>query len=329
MTVLTTVINFLLAAVIEKLTDWERHKTKTDYIVSLMIKTIIAQFLNTAVIYYIISVTAALLLPDSENSPLDENGLVMEVTSLVAVSGIIQIVMNALQPGTLFGSLMNWYRYRGKETVNMFQVQFNQELQDPEFNFSAKYAYYIINVYIVCFYSYITPYVGIILAIIFVIQYWVDKYNLFQRFSCPIDFNFKLSRLTLKAFECSIFVFALGNFLFSFTIHATEIETEYHVINLVSLCLALVYCISIMFMPRSWFETVEAEGYEKISYSECLKKEYFNRVYWLTNPATSFAKEADLNNRGKFVNYGESEAFADAKDFDKIVEAEKRGEYNV
>lgn len=104
----------------------------------------------------------------------------------------------------------------------MFQIELNKELQDPEFNFSNQYAYYIVNVYIVSFYSYITPYVGIILALIFCVQYWVDKYNLFQRFSCPVDFDFKLSRFTLKAFECCIFVFALGNLLFSMDIHHTK-----------------------------------------------------------------------------------------------------------
>lgn len=62
MTTITTAINFLLADFIAKLTNWENHKTKTDYIVSLMIKTVIAQFANTAVIYYIVSVVEKLTL---------------------------------------------------------------------------------------------------------------------------------------------------------------------------------------------------------------------------------------------------------------------------
>ena len=222
MTTITTAINFLLAVFIAKLTTWENHKTKTDYIVSLMVKTVIAQFVNTAVIYYIVSVAEKLMLPAEQTSPLDENGLVASVTSLIAVSGVIQIALNIVQPGALFGKFMNWYRYRSKQTVNKFQVEFNNDIQDPDFDFSNRYAYYIVNVFIVSFYSYITPYIGIILVIIFVIQYWVDKYNLFQRFSCPVDFNYRLSRLTLKAFECSVFVFALGNLLFSITIHTTK-----------------------------------------------------------------------------------------------------------
>lgn len=63
MTTITTAINFLLAVFIAKLTTMENHKTKTDYIVSLMVKTVIAQFVNTAVIYYIVSVAEKLMLP--------------------------------------------------------------------------------------------------------------------------------------------------------------------------------------------------------------------------------------------------------------------------
>lgn len=144
------------------------------------------------------------------------------ITSLIAVSGVIQIALNIIQPGALFGRFMIWKRYSGKQTVNKFQVEFNNAMQDPEFDFSNRYAYYIVNVFIVSFYSYITPYIGIILVIIFVAQYWVDKYNLFQRFSCPVDFNYRLSRLTFKAFESSILIFALGNLIFSINIHTTR-----------------------------------------------------------------------------------------------------------
>lgn len=83
-----------------------------------------------------------------------------------------------------------------------------------------------------------------------------------------------------------------------------------------------------------------------------MKDKDFKKVYWLSNPATSFAKEPDLNadssgpmkkevgagintifarevNRPKFVDYGEMNEFADAEDFEQFMEAEKNGEYEV
>lgn len=112
--------------------------------------------------------------------------------------------------------------------------------------------------------------------------------------------------MTLKLFEVSIFVFALGNYIFSFTVHPTKDESEYHIVNLIALILAAVYCVAILILPKKWFERIDPESYERISYSDYLSKESFSKVYWLSNPATSFAKEPDLNNLSKFVNYGQA-----------------------
>jgi hypothetical protein len=73
----------------------------------LITKTVGAQFLNTAVIYYIISVVASIYLPPEKISPLSESGLVMKVTSLIAVSGFIEIMTNFVQFGDIFRKIMN------------------------------------------------------------------------------------------------------------------------------------------------------------------------------------------------------------------------------
>lgn len=90
--------------------------------------------------------------------------------------------------------------YSNENTANLFQVELNKELQKTEFSFADRYVYYILNVYVVCFFSYIVPYTSLILIIYFAIQYWIDKKNLFKRFSCPINFNYSLSVFTLKIF---------------------------------------------------------------------------------------------------------------------------------
>ena len=61
-------------------------------------KTVIAQFLNTAIIYYVIS-----LIPEitdiNNTSSLGDSGLVVNAASLIAVSGAIQIALNLAQLG--------------------------------------------------------------------------------------------------------------------------------------------------------------------------------------------------------------------------------------
>ena len=98
MTLATVAINFGLEIAIQKLTEYERHMTKTDEILSLIVKTVIAQFLNTAIIYYVISLIADNILLNDSTS-LGDNGLVVNVVSLIAVSGAIQIALNLAQLG--------------------------------------------------------------------------------------------------------------------------------------------------------------------------------------------------------------------------------------
>lgn len=73
--------------------------------------------------------------------------------------------------------------------------------------------------FVVSFYAYIVPMATPIVIIIFFIQYWIDKYNLFRRFSLPVSFNFALSRIVFKIFRLSLLAFAVGNFLFAPDVH--------------------------------------------------------------------------------------------------------------
>ena len=225
--------------------------TKTDEIISLIVKTVIAQFLNTAIIYYILSLIIDFLLANNYELYFDD-GLVVNISSLIVISGAIQIGTNFFQFGEILGCICNCWKYQKEKNVNLFQIELNKELQPTEFSFAMRYSYYIINVFVVSFYSYIVPYTSLILIVIFIAQYWVDKRNLFKRFSCPTNFNYRLSIFTLKIFECSIFFFALGNLLFAPTIHTNSRGSDYKIINIISLILAFAYCLAIFIVPKTW-----------------------------------------------------------------------------
>ena len=61
----------------------------------------------------------------------------------------------------------------------------------PEFNFVEGYAFYIVYVIMASFYSFIAPLLTPILIAIFVIQYWIDKWNIFRRYSCSVRYSFE------------------------------------------------------------------------------------------------------------------------------------------
>jgi len=56
--------------------------------------------------------------------------------SLVLVSGAVNIVMNIMQIEWSIKCLLTKWKYKEKSYENVFQVQLNQDFQDPEFNFA-------------------------------------------------------------------------------------------------------------------------------------------------------------------------------------------------
>jgi hypothetical protein len=95
--------------------------------------------------------------------------------------------------------LRKWWKLRYytkkeiKKPIKKFQLKLNKKLQLPTFNFPKAYAFYIIAVYVVSFYGYINPFLSLVPIPLFALQYWVDKYNIFRRFSCPEGFDLEFT----------------------------------------------------------------------------------------------------------------------------------------
>lgn len=120
MTLLTFLVNIGLSFAMDKLTESERHTSKTNHYASLIIKNAFAQFLNTAVIYYIIS----LLHPEID--PLTENGIVVKIMSLVAANGFIEVFWNMMSPKWIVSNCQS--SRKKKHTAKMFQINLNKAL---------------------------------------------------------------------------------------------------------------------------------------------------------------------------------------------------------
>lgn len=240
----TILINYLLGYFITELTISEKYQTRTDFLVSLVIKNVISQFINTAIIYFLIMK----LYPDNEGAKyLSSSGIVVRVTSLVIASGVIEMILNLMQVQNLFKSLKLCCLYRNEE-VNLFQIQLNKKLEDPEFPFADKYAYYIVQVYFVSFFTYIIPVATPILVLIFCVQYWIDKFNLFRRYSDPFDLNFNLTHSSLKMLEVSLVIYSVGNLIWAPYIHS-DVSLR-GLITILSVVVSLAYVLAMLLMPK-------------------------------------------------------------------------------
>ena len=85
-------------------------------------KLLITQFINTALIYFIVACVIPIPL-------LGKTGIVVQITTLFVTTNFIEIFMNALDSGSLIKKALLWWKYSRvgeKESVPMFQVELNK-----------------------------------------------------------------------------------------------------------------------------------------------------------------------------------------------------------
>lgn len=286
--ILTTAINFLLEWVIQLLAQTEKHKTKSERLTSLVSKMIVSQTINSSFIYLILY----FIMPVN---PLGQYGLVNKVISVVIVSGFANIATSILRPGDI------WARYKNRkaeekddpEVLKTVQIKLNQKYEMPKFGIAEGYAFYIVIIFTVSFYGFIVPVATPIAIGVFLVQYWVDKYNLFRR-SSPIDFGYMLSKDIFTIFEVSLFFFTFGYFLWDLYIHYDPVQRSVKVkpINIVSLVISAQYAGFYLFVPQAVKNKIigsqEKMYFESYAYYE--KENKFKSTYFSENPATSFLK---------------------------------------
>jgi hypothetical protein len=102
--VLTSVINNRIWQIIVALSGYEKHQTITNRIASQIIKAIIAQFINTVLILYLIQVF-------NHRPYLSSAGLVVQASTYIVVSGFISIFINLLDISNFKRSAKLWWKY--------------------------------------------------------------------------------------------------------------------------------------------------------------------------------------------------------------------------
>ena len=124
MSILTTLINYILSTATYILSDAERHKTRSDRLRHLIYKTIISLSINTVFLYTIVN----LFRP---SNPLSGLGIVTKVMYLLILSPIINIIWYIILPMSVIMNLLNRYRYNPDSKINIFQYQLDVALQYP------------------------------------------------------------------------------------------------------------------------------------------------------------------------------------------------------
>lgn len=105
-------VNKGLSSLIIYLTEGEKHPTRSNEVLSLIIKMVVSQFMNSAILYFVIS----RVLNDSFTSKV---GLVLQITSFIIISGFISVVYSLVYPAALWRRLSLYCKYKSHgDSVN-------------------------------------------------------------------------------------------------------------------------------------------------------------------------------------------------------------------
>lgn len=181
--VIASIINYGISYVITELTEYEKHQTVTKKYTSQIIKTLIAQFINTAFIFYLIQLF-------NQRPYLSSAGLVVQVSTMLVVSGFISILTDAVNFPYIIRWAKLWYKYgyttynsASQNSVPTYQVKLNKDFELPEFDIAGRYSKYLLLVYMCMFYCYLVPVGVLATAVFFGIYYWLDKIRMFKQSS--------------------------------------------------------------------------------------------------------------------------------------------------
>ena len=300
--IIIAVTNFVGKLLFKVLTHYERIEIKTYYYISFSFKLTIFTFVTIAI------------LPLISNIIFGKDGNDILINNLLMI-----FITNILIPPLLFylgpEYLIKLYK-RAKarfalknvkyEKSTYTQGELNTIFENPEMDICYKYSY-ISNVFLISlFYMSVFP-IGMIFGFVALVIAYISEFIYMGFYKRPEVLNSQLCRFYVSNFKWSMFVFAVGNYIFLGSTNENQ-RTNWSLINLiVFFVIGLIPYQSFKVNPIG-----ESEGeYKFDTYSNNFI--YFSTDYEKLNPFTR--KKAYTRYFQKLIN----DKIIDANEGKKII----------
>jgi len=154
-----------------------------------------------------------------------------------------------------------------------------------------------LQVYTVSFFAYPIPFGTAAVLIAFLLEFFIDKWTLFFRSSLKDDFNYEMSRVSSKLLMSSVWIYAVGNFIFSYAFTRVIYWP-----TIVSLTLATLFMAYLWLLPAEWEFAIQdfLTQYETLSYHYCQRNSLFEHTYRNQNPASKLASGTSTRKAAKW-----------------------------
>ncbi|EGR32761.1 protein kinase domain protein, partial [Ichthyophthirius multifiliis] len=207
------ILNFLLQKVLNFLSSFEQHYTKTKELSSLSQKLAIVQFINTALIALLIKVLQYQLNnPEKAKSNIYINGGLIYNQQYVFLSSLFFPFIQLAD----FGRLYKVLKRKIIQKDNLTQAQLNELYEDSVHNIAYDYGGVIKTMYVTAFYAPLIP-IGIIISIFnILINYFIQKYLLLTHRSVKYSVSDCISRDMIEQLEHLLPIYCISNALFQY-----------------------------------------------------------------------------------------------------------------
>ena len=275
-TVCIVVINQFMNYIIESFTADEKHITKTEFDCSLAQKKVVGIFLNTTMIYILISYTF--------DNFVGQNGLVDSLFSIYLSNIVVNTLLQIFDPLYILKIFQRWRLRKNLETSNLIQSEANALFEQPKLNIAFLFSSVLNMMLFSSFYSSLIP-LGPLLGIITLfVYYWVYKYLLLRRASTPNLMGKKVAYEMIELAEYVPLLLALGDIIF-----VKILDKESHFINEIGV---IICCVNFI-LPMKWvnkklFRITDKARRLKETYNVNYKDVFENILYDydLSNPIT-------------------------------------------
>jgi len=220
-----TIINVLLQYLFNFLSSFEKHRSWSSELVSKILKTFVAQALNTGVIILIVNarftrVAVKAVFEGTYDDVSSEWFFEVAVTILITmIINIINVPM-ILIVSCAIAKILRWYD-RGfktkmvKKTKKKSQSAWEALYTGPEFLFEFRYSQILTITFISLFYSASIPLVFFSSFLNFLCLYWVDKICLLRLYRRPGNFDKTLHSVVRQSIFLAVSLH-LGNAIWNY-----------------------------------------------------------------------------------------------------------------
>ncbi|EAS02382.2 phage head-tail family protein, putative (macronuclear) [Tetrahymena thermophila SB210] len=211
--ILINVYNFILCVILQIINRYCKNSTRTKDNIFLSKSLSTARFINSAIVGFIIqlyvskkSTKQEILfgqggLADDANYFMITNCILPTIAQVVNVEYYIQAFLRKIE------------EKKGNQSVKT-QEELNLISENPQFPIEERYAQLLTTMFTTAFYCPIVPITIIWSLICFILQYWIDKYNLIYRSSVKYNMSSELSLEMTEHLEYFLPIQCLSTLIF-------------------------------------------------------------------------------------------------------------------